>query len=93
MISELDSAEFDAGLRGRCDDALMHGYALALRLEGRRRRLRERQLELAGLSEIDDGMTRELASAAGREASLAREERRLRGLLTLLRERVQAASR
>jgi hypothetical protein len=88
LITELtDVPAADDDLRHRSREALMEGYGRALALEGRRRQLRERQLELADLPEPDVGALRELTALTRREARLGRQERELRGLLALLRER------
>jgi hypothetical protein len=88
LVTELtDAPVADDDLRHRSREALMEGYGRALALEGRRRQLRERQLELADLPESDVGALRELAALARREARLGRQERELRSLLALLRER------
>jgi hypothetical protein len=88
LIAELaDVRAEDDDLRRRSHEALMEGYGRALALEGRCRQLRERQLELADLPEPDAGALRELATLARREARLGRQERELRALLALLRER------
>jgi hypothetical protein len=74
----------DAELERRVHDVLIEGYGRALALEGRRRRLRERQLELADLPKLDAAGLRELAALARREAGLVRKEHELRALLAPL---------
>jgi hypothetical protein len=85
LLRELQSGAADPALLGRCDAALAEGYAHALHIEGRRRRLRERQSELAeslrGTSPEGD----ELAWLARTEIVLASRERELRDLLGRLR--------
>lgn len=76
----------DDDLRRRSEEALSEGYGRALALEGRRRQLRERQLELADLPRPDVDALRELTALARGEARLGRQERELRALLALLRE-------
>ncbi len=86
LVSELAGArEVDEDLRRRSHEALMEGYGRALALEGQRRRLRERQLELADLPEPDAIALRELAALARREARLGRQEGKLRSMLAPLR--------
>ena len=65
----------DDDLRRRSEEALSEGYGRALTLEGRRRQLRERQLELADLPQPDVGALRELTALARGEARLGRQER------------------
>lgn len=91
LIRELEASALDEGLRHRCDEALTAGYAEALAIEGRRRRLRERQREL--LAEGDGGAAaiEELVGVARRELDLVREEKALRELLGRLRRRERAA--
>jgi hypothetical protein len=87
LITELASgSEEDGKLRRRCHEALIAGYGRALALEGKRRRLRERQLELVDLPELGAGAMRELTSLAQRRARLDRQERDLRMVLARLRE-------
>jgi hypothetical protein len=87
LITELAShQDGDAKLRCDCHEALVAGYGRALALEGERRRLRERQLELADLPELDAGALRELTGLTQREARLGHQERELRAALARLRE-------
>jgi hypothetical protein len=91
LLAELaDAHGGDEDLRRRSHETLMEGYSRALALEGRCRQLRERQLELADLPELDAGALGELTALARREARLGRQERELRALLALLREREAA---
>jgi hypothetical protein len=91
LMSELtDVPAADDDLQHRSRETLMEGYGRALALEGRRRKLRERQLELADLPEPDAGALSELTALARREARLGRQERELRALLARLRERERA---
>jgi hypothetical protein len=86
LITELGGrSAADADLVGRRHEMLTEGYGRALALEGQRRRLRERQLELADLSEPDAGALRELTTLARREARLGRREHELRALLSALK--------
>jgi hypothetical protein len=90
MVELADVREADDDLRRRSQEALMEGYGRALALEGRCRQLRDRQLELADLPQPDAGALRELTALARREARLGRQERELRAVLALLREREAA---
>lgn len=91
LMAELaDIRGGDDDLRCRSHEALMEGYGRALALEGRCRQLREKQLALADLPEPDAGALRELAALARREARLGRQERNLRALLAILKEREAA---
>jgi hypothetical protein len=91
LMAELaDAHGRDEELRRRSHEALMEGYGRALAIEGRCRQLRERQLELADLPEPDAGALDELTVLARREARLGRQERELRALLALLKEREAA---
>jgi hypothetical protein len=86
LITELACGrEDDRDLQFRSNETLMEGYARALALEGRGRRLRKRQLELADLSEPDAAALRQLTAFARSEARLGRQEHELRVLLAVLR--------
>ena len=88
LMTELTGvAEVYEDLLSRSHEVLTEGYGRALALEGQRRRLRERQLELADLPEPDAVALRELAALARREARLGRQEDELRSILAPLRER------
>jgi hypothetical protein len=86
LISELAGVgEVGGELERRRLETLMEGYGRALALEGQRRRLRERQVELADVLEPDAGALSELAALALREARVGRRERKLRAMLGPLR--------
>jgi len=86
LIAELMSRRGEnGGLRRRWHEALVAGYGRALALEGERRQLHERQLQLAGRPELDTDALQELTGLAQREARLGRRERELRALLKRLR--------
>jgi hypothetical protein len=86
LITELACGrEADGDLQFRWNETLIEGYGRALALEGRRRRLRERQLALADLPEPDAGALRQLTAFARSEARLGRQEHELRLLLAALR--------
>jgi hypothetical protein len=88
LIAKLAGAEeVDEDLHARSHEVLMEGYGRALALEGERRRVRERQLQLADVAELDAVMSRELAALAQREARLSRRESELRSVLAPLKER------
>jgi len=87
LISELAGVgEVGEELESRRLETLMEGYGRALALEAQRRRLRERQLELAD-GEPDAVALSELGVLAMREARLGRRERKLRAMLAPLRGR------
>ncbi|MCW3058036.1 MAG: hypothetical protein JWO21_2005 [Solirubrobacterales bacterium] len=87
LIGELASRRgADRHLLCRWQDALTEGYGRALALEGRRRRLRLRQLALADLPEPDAAAQRELVSLSQREVKLARQVLELRAQLEALKE-------
>jgi hypothetical protein len=92
LITELEASELSGEQLRRCNELLMEGYARALALESRRRRLLERQHDLAGRPGADERSIRKLAILAHCEAALAAEERRLRHLLAHLRARVDRAN-
>lgn len=86
LIRDIPGADEEAASRdGQRREALAEGYGRALALEGERRRLHERQLDLADLTESDADIPRELASLTRREAGLVRHERELRELLRRLK--------
>jgi hypothetical protein len=86
LIAELAYRhDADRELQYRWNETLMEGYGRALALEGQRRRLRERQLELADLPEPDAGALRQLTAFARSEARLGRQEQELRARLAALR--------
>jgi chromosome segregation ATPase len=86
LIAELERRrDTDGDLQCRWNEALMEGYTRALALEGRRRRLRERQRELADLPEPSNAAMRQLTALTRSEASLRRQEHELRALLVSLR--------
>jgi hypothetical protein len=87
LISELAGVgEVDGELERRRLETLMEGYGRALALEGQRRRLRERQVELADAPEPDAVALSELGALALHEARLGRREGKLRAMLARLRE-------
>jgi hypothetical protein len=71
--------------RARRQEILTEGYGRALALEAERRRLHERQLELADLAVSDENVARKLATLTRREARLGRLEHELRAILTSLK--------
>ena len=86
LIAELACRhEADGDLHYRWNETLMEGYSRALALEGRRRRLREHQLELADLPEPNAAALRQLTAFARSEARLGRQEHELRALLASLK--------
>jgi hypothetical protein len=84
-VAELNEAGED--LQRRLHDTLLEGYGQALALEGERRQLRLRRVELAERSDLDEATLRELASLVRQEAHLASQERAVRELVGQLRER------
>ena len=82
LIAELASrGHRHEDLQDSWQQALIAGYGRALTLEGEPRRLRERQLELAGLPQPDAQTLSELTGSVQREARLDRRERELRTVL------------
>jgi hypothetical protein len=90
LIAEVGTAPISYELSERLSGALVEGYARVLALEGARRRLHARELEIAECSPLDSAALSELTELAQREARIVRQERVLRALLESLRSREQA---